>query len=341
MDRRKDRALGCILGALVGDAAGAPLEFKRGFGEADLESALRMSGGGSLNLAKGQITDDGELTLALASALQTSGARPHERFPLGDIARAYQSWFKSGPVDCGMTCGRAFAVLHGGSAEVAECMLANAARCNTLSQANGALMRATPIPVWCHRDSSSDAVAHYARLDALLSHPSQTCQDCNAAYCVALWSLIRSGGDAGEARHEFENFVAYRTANPEVQRWLVEETPKYFVREGAGGGEGGGGGRHESIATSHIGHVKHAFCLVAGLLRDPPPSYEAGIRHVLRLGGDTDTNAAIAGGLLGAIFGWEAIPGYMLWPVLAHSRDARFSPLSAAAFVDHCFPAAP
>lgn len=64
-----DRAQGCLLGALIGDATGATLEFLgRKPTEDDLDRALAMTGGGVFRLAPGQITDDGELTLALALA---------------------------------------------------------------------------------------------------------------------------------------------------------------------------------------------------------------------------------------------------------------------------------
>jgi ADP-ribosylglycohydrolase len=36
--------------------------------------------------------------------------------------------------------------------------------------------------------------------------------------------------------------------------------------------------------------------------------FEEGLRHVVGLGGDTDTNAAVAGALLGAANGVEAVP---------------------------------
>jgi hypothetical protein len=39
------------------------------------------------------------------------------------------------------------------------------------------------------------------------------------------------------------------------------------------------------------------------------------------LGGDTDTNAAICGGILGAINGYDDIPDYMKNPVLSYKYD--------------------
>jgi ADP-ribosylglycohydrolase len=53
-----DRRLGAVLGALVGDAAGAVLEFYPGkITRNATNRAMHMPGGGSLNVASGQITD--------------------------------------------------------------------------------------------------------------------------------------------------------------------------------------------------------------------------------------------------------------------------------------------
>jgi len=55
-----------------------------------------MCGKGVLQLAPGQITDDGELTLALGGALK--GARS---YPVEDVAVGYQAWVASMPFDIG------------------------------------------------------------------------------------------------------------------------------------------------------------------------------------------------------------------------------------------------
>ena len=53
-------AQGCLLGAFIGDAAGARLEFLgRLPSEQELADALAMMGGGVLRVAPGQITDMG------------------------------------------------------------------------------------------------------------------------------------------------------------------------------------------------------------------------------------------------------------------------------------------
>ena len=48
--------------------------------------------------------------------------------------------------------------------------------------------------------------------------------------------------------------------------------------------------------------------------------FEDGLRHVVSLGGDTDTNAAVAGALLGARHGRRALPGE--WLATLAERDA-------------------
>ena len=60
-------------------------------------------------------------------------------------------------------------------------------------------------------------------------------------------------------------------------------------------------------ATQNIGFVLIAFSYAFFYLKNDY-TYEDSIRDMLLRGGDTDTNAAIVGGLLGARWGLEAIP---------------------------------
>jgi ADP-ribosyl-[dinitrogen reductase] hydrolase len=70
------------------------------------------------------------------------------------------------------------------------------------------------------------------------------------------------------------------------------------------------------------------------------PNLEEGVVDTVNRGGDTDTNAAIAGALLGAVYGLDAIPGQ--WrervlgcqpeagrPHLRHPRPKCFWPVDA------------
>jgi ADP-ribosylglycohydrolase len=50
------------------------------------------------------------------------------------------------------------------------------------------------------------------------------------------------------------------------------------------------------------------------------PTFEQGLRYVVGLGGDTDTNAAVAGALLGAAVGASGLPSGWLEHLQAAAR---------------------
>jgi ADP-ribosylglycohydrolase len=64
------RAIGCVLGAFIGDAAGATLEFigQENITEKSVKTAMMLKGGGVFNVGPGQITDDSEMALCLLTA---------------------------------------------------------------------------------------------------------------------------------------------------------------------------------------------------------------------------------------------------------------------------------
>lgn len=58
-------------------------------------------------------------------------------------------------------------------------------------------------------------------------------------------------------------------------------------------------------------------------------SFSDAISNVLLMGGDTDTNAAIVGGMIGAMHGANGIPDYMKKPVLARGAKSPGRPRPA------------
>lgn len=67
--READRAVGAILGAFIGDAAGAVLEFGGTPNEKKVKNALGFNGGGVLGMGPGQITDDSEMAMCIMHGL--------------------------------------------------------------------------------------------------------------------------------------------------------------------------------------------------------------------------------------------------------------------------------
>jgi ADP-ribosylglycohydrolase len=303
-----------MLGALVGDAAGATLEFYHGeITEEIAEKAMKMPGGGSLRVGAGQITDDGELTLTLWQSLINSklsediieslhlellSEEDHLKLAL---MKGYTDWYESCPFDIGRTCSLAFETycdffIYPRRSTLEDCTK-NVFMYNKSSEANGALMRATAIATWAVQNSKDVMIAvKFAMLDAELSHPNIICQETNAIYVFAIIHLLR-GKTPEEVISLTNDFVRNTITSEKVKHWYYTESLDIT----------------DMNATTNIGHVRWGFVLAIYFLRNPAISYEDAIKITLMKGGDTDTNAAIVGGIVGA---YSSIPDYMLQPVL-------------------------
>lgn len=294
MAHLSDHAKGCMAGLFVGDASGATLEFYRGkLTKEQIKESMSMRGGGALNVAPGQVTDDSELAIHLYRALSSTAL--HSPFPLDKVAKEYIDWHKSGPFDMGRTCGMAF-----GSASDAESMTNNAAKYNMLSEANGSLMRIAPLAMWAYSWATPKEIIDMARLEATLSHPNRRCQDANAMYCLALSYVLKNHGDSKGAVHLCDSFVG--DMDEMVQQWYSESKNDGCIKN--------------LDCSVNVGHVRYAFTLAFYFLRKETP-FERAIYKILKKRGDTDTNAAIIGAMMGAFHGLSAIPNYMLDPVLS------------------------
>ena len=299
-------ALGCLMGALVGDAAGATLEFlEHDPTPEEAAWAMGMPGGGDLEVAPGQLTDDGELTLCLAQALTES-----DTFSLENIARYYAKWVESRPFDMGFTTSTSFGSYR--SVDVSQrgyaaVMTSSAAEFCQGSKANGSLMWITPLAIWGHKLSTSE-LAEYAIRDTGLSHPNYSCGYAVACSCIAIATLLNHPGNRELAFSNARKWLNTQTdlvknseqyhCWAEVSSWLIDAeentTVPYFPQ---------------------IGFIKIAFThafrhLLLG------SSYEDALVETLCGGGDTDTNACIVGGLIGAAVGVENIPLNMRTAVL-------------------------
>ena len=288
-------AQGCLVGALVGDAAGARLEFLgRRPAEQELADSMAMQGGGVWRVAPGQVTDDGELTMALARALCNSPSFPRE-----DVAASYLAWMDSCPFDVGHATSAALGTRRISTGSLADEISRQATIHNMDSKANGALMRASALGIWATRLSALNA-AKAAQDDAGLTHPNPTCLCASAAYVVAIRHLLLNPGDAqgafAQANEVLQN-MPDRTSE-EVLGWLHEseqgDLPSGYPSAG-----------FVRVAFTHAFHH---------MLRES--SYIQALHETLALGGDTDTNACIVGGLVGSRVGISGIPAHMTRAVL-------------------------
>lgn len=266
---RLARAQGALLGQVAGDSLGALVEFETAAAIAKRypDGPRRLENGGRWQLMAGQPTDDSEMALALARSIVSQGGYEREA-----ALEAYRDWLRSSPFDVGET--------------VAAALRDHA---NPASQANGSLMRASPLGIYAQALEPSLA-AELARQDASLTHPSPVCGDANAAYVVAIAHAVRVG-DGAEA--------AWRAAS----EWADAAGAALLVREALDAArhappvcDNGSEGWVRTALQNAFFELLHARSL------------EAGVVASVRRGGDTDTNAAIAGALLGAVHGREAVP---------------------------------
>lgn len=183
---------------------------------------------------------------------------------------AYRAWYRSHPFDVGSTTIKA---LGYGQPDQA-------------SQSNGSLMRISPLGVWGHR-LAPDETAELARQDSRLTHPHPACQEACAAFTVAIAYAVASGA-APDQVYDYTLAWAERSArHPDALGWLRDAAT--------------------TRPDCFSGWVRNAFQNAFWQLLHAP-NLEEGVVGTVREGGDTDTNAAIAGALLGAVHGREAVP---------------------------------
>lgn len=289
-----ERAQGCLLGQLAGDAMGSMVEFQ---GAASIAARYptgprTIAPSPVFNTLAGQPTDDSELALALARAILHDGAFSEE-----GAAAAYGYWRGSHPFDIGHTIGQATAAIltagaHGESAAAAARRAASRS-----SESNGALMRQSVLAI-CGHTLDAAALDGLVRADTALTHPNRVCQDASAAFIVALAAVIGEGLDAEAAYARACKWNSAHGASPSVSQALAEARhgpPHYEPNVG-----------HVIIALQNAFYqALHAS------------SVEDGVAATVLGGGDTDTNAAIAGALLGALHGARAIPAQWRQAVLS------------------------
>lgn len=278
------RAEGCLLGQCAGDALGAMVEFK------SLEQihtlypdGLRLIGPSPVwSTLAGQPTDDSEMAFALARTLAQHG------WDLERIAGSYVDWLQSKPFDIGNTVSQATTAMQLARQSGQSLSEAAGKHANGSSEANGALMRQSPLAIWGHALPPEELDA-FVRADTRLTHPNMVCQDASSAYIAVLAAVIRDGLNPQEAHTLAREWDRAHGQSPSVTRALEDAA---YVRPDY---------------ITHMGHVlvalQNAFYEVLHA-----PSMEEGVVRTIKGGGDTDTNAAIGGALLGAIHGRDSVP---------------------------------
>lgn len=277
----RSRATGALLGQVVGDALGSQLEF---MSAASIEKrslqrlATDMLGSPVWNTLAGQITDDSEMAIAALSSIARRGG-----YDKAAARMSYGDWLRSKPFDVGITVGGA---IRSGSP-------------SRTSRSNGSMMRCSTIAVWGTSVSGREAVTALAE-DALITHLDPVVVGSTVLYGLAIRHAILTGADPHAT-------FAYVQRLAEVLN--VHETVREYIRRAEHGRP------HDTDEGYQTGYCMVAFQHALYSLISGETFAEALTNTILR-GGDTDTNAAIVGALLGSVLGQDAIPsdwlGYAL-----------------------------
>lgn len=277
----ESRLAGAVWGHLVGDAVGVPYEFLPG----RPAEAVRFGALGTHRQPPGTWSDDGALMLALLDSLLETGFDPD------DQARRAQAWQRTGAYtpdgdglfDIGGTTSAALHAYRHGTPAL------DAGPADERACGNGSLMRILPLAL-VERDGSPAGLIALAHEASRVTHGHPRCQVACAVYSVAVVGLLRGQAPASALGWAFAETLRACHDEPDHAPHLaaLEELRGWTRRTGSG------------YVIDAFWSAWEAF---AGAT-----SYEETVRRAVAYGHDTDTTAAIAGGLAGAHWGWEGIP---------------------------------
>lgn len=289
MTDNKDLARDILLGVAVGDALGVPVEFKSRNSIA-LQPVTDMIGYGTYNLPPGTWSDDSSLTFCLAEAMTIPG------WSLQTIANNFIAWLTNnywtprGHVfDVGIATREAIYNLQRG------CRPELAGGLDESQNGNGSLMRILPLLLYIRnkpileryqwtKDVSSITHAHIRSVIACFYYLEFARELINNKNAFEVYQQLQ------QAIPEFLNELQINSFEIKLfSRLLAENIFDKPVEE---------------IRSS--GYVLHSleasiWCLLT------TNSYSEAVLKAVNLGEDTDSTAAITGGLAGILYGTKNI----------------------------------
>eukprot|EP00920_Eleutheroschizon_duboscqi_P038712 GHVT01092930.1.p1 GENE.GHVT01092930.1~~GHVT01092930.1.p1 ORF type:complete len:431 (-),score=47.08 GHVT01092930.1:5845-7137(-) len=339
-DDIRRRAVGAFMGVLVGDAAGAACEYASGEvpSPGRLDEAMNMVGGpatgaiwGSQWRGAGQVTDDSEQTMATAEKLakctndtvnpevfldammewgKTGWAAGKQTRKALSIAESVQRAYP--PAVVGIESGQRYM-------EHVRSLRKSDETESLRSEANGSLMRSIPLAIWGY-DLSEDQLFDLVKKAAQITHTAHAVHYAEGFYIIVAAKLIKTG-DVETALKETKTWFkkleseidtpSKRESWDRVAQW-IKDAERFKLNKSILWKE------HSKRGFQSRGWCRWAFTFsLAHLMAGT--KWPVAIREIIKWGGDTDTNACIAGGLLGAAQGIAKIPDNMISAVL--SRD--------------------
>ena len=295
-----------IMGVVVGDALGCPVQFEDR-AQVAKHPVTGMRGHGTFNLPVGSWTDDSSLTLALLDSINRL-----DTIDYTDIMNNFVKWLDKGEFT---PYGYAYDIGWGTMQAIDRYKHLKkplkSGSDNERNNGNGSLMRIMPACLFCIDKGLSDAEAvDIIQNVSTLTHAHIRAKiACGLYYFMAKAILTGSGSlrdrlqqglDAGFAFYnrylvDKENLTHYLRLQDLAK---FADTPADLIRSS--------GYVVDSLEAA-------VWCLIT------TDSFKEALLKAVNLGEDTDTVAAIAGGLAGLFYGYDSIPAD--WLEVIQKRD--------------------
>lgn len=292
----KDRFTGTMVGLGVGDALGMPSEFMR-------EEQISLFFDNILTdyeqdpkdmFSMGEYTDDTAMAVCIAESYISE-----KRFVLNDIANRFLDWYYSDGRGIGVLTRSSLTLMREGF-EPIDAGKQAWEKTGKQSAGNGGLMRSAPIALFNYNDKNS--LISQTKLICQITHYDQKCVLSSVAYNLLIWASL----------HDYESTDAYELMcdaccgiDDEFDDLLFDAKTSYICDMRLDG---------DNMGFTYLSFMVSvsAFMMYS--------DFESPIKEIINKGGDSDTNAAIAGALLGARYGIDAIPGNWRTGLLGYSR---------------------
>ena len=325
----RSRILGALLAHHSGDSLGATLEFKSAQTiRRQYPQGLRdIIGGGSFGWKAGDATDDSDMTRGVLRAYHrvitkdsTEKKNPTHRSPnfgeQTDIATVagcfFLDWLHgddwpgrisgSGPEDIGNATFVGLSRFRDGGYDVDK------AGAGQGSAGNGSLMRCIPTGLIRWEDETqteAERQLESVRISSV-THDDHRCVVACAVYNTIVARLLQ-GSDAGKAVQDGLLLAKEMEKKYVGSKGTVAASLELGIKLSSVEDVAEKGPTQAQFSDMCGGYVIDSLTLSVAAVLDPR-SLEDVLVDVVRVGRDTDTNGAIAGGLLGARDGEAAIP---------------------------------
>lgn len=270
----QERARGALVGLAIGDALGAPVEFK----DRDSFPEVReMLAGGYFKLPAGAWTDDTAMALCLADSLIHDGG-----LDTRDLLNRFLGWiYANENTSTGQCIGvgqNTFAVLG----NYRRTGALTAPHVKGRSDGNGALMRLAPVA--CRHSSDPTKARLIARSQSYTTHASEL----SAAACDAVAAILC-------------DLIAGQPWQGALAKLSNDAWPEEIKAILAGSWNKP---RNEIRSSGYVIHTLEAALWALGTTS----SFEEALIASVNLGNDADTVGAVTGQLAGARYGIRAVP---------------------------------